>query len=65
MKVVHTEELANQLRFNSARVIEKISNSFCESKIKFVPMTKEKRSNKIKEIWTVKIHVWNSKVVHI
>ena len=45
-------------------MIEKINNSFWRSNTKFGRMKKEKRSNKIKEIWEVKIHVENSKVTY-
>ena len=64
IKVVHLQELANQWRFNGALVIEKINNSFWRSNTKFGRMKKEKRSNKIKEIWEVKIHAQNSKVTY-
>ena len=36
-------------------MIEKINNSFWRSNTKFGRMKKEKRSNKIKEIWEVKL----------
>lgn len=60
IKLVHLQELTNQWKFNGAFALPKINNSFCESNKKCCRITKEKCSNKIKEIWIVNIPVQNS-----